>query len=203
VDSPPPRTYGCTYSLSVEKGLPGYFHPDSPFPSSLRYISRPLLCPVIGSAPRICQTPQPAQWRLFLLLTVLTGFFLPACEPVDENTTGDDPRDQFIGVWQFAESGFIKSTDGQSYIVTISKDAGNSSQVILENFGNPGLQDVIVTGTVTTNQIVVSTQNLSNGWTVEGSGKMNNANKTSMLWNYTIIAGGNEDTYNNVTATKQ
>ncbi len=137
--------------------------------------------------------------RFFLLLTALTGIFLTACEPVEDDTTGDDPRDQFVGVWQFAES---KSTDGQSYIVTISKDAGNSSQVILENFGNPGLQEVIVTGTVTTNQIVVSTQNLSNGWTVEGSGKMTNVGKTSMSWTYSIIAGGNEDTYN-ATATKQ
>jgi hypothetical protein len=141
-------------------------------------------------------------FRFFLFFTLLTGFFLTSCEPVDENTTGDDPRDQFVGVWQFAESGFIKSTDGQSYIVTISKDAGNSSQVILENFGNPGMQDVIVTGIVTTNQIVVSPQNLSNGWTVEGSGKMNNANKTSMAWTYIITAGGNEDTYS-ATATKQ
>jgi len=140
--------------------------------------------------------------RFFLLLTVLTGILLTACEPVEDDTTSDDPRDQFVGVWQFAESGLIKSTDGQSYIVTISKDAGNSSQVILENFGNPGLQDVIVTGTVTTNQIVVSTQNLSNGWTVEGSGKMTNVDKSSMSWTYSIIAGGNEDTYN-ATANKQ
>jgi len=140
-------------------------------------------------------------FRFFILMTMLSGLFLSSCEPTDETTTGDDARDPFVGVWQFAESGSLKSTDGQSYIVTISKDEGNSSQVILENFGNPGLQDVVVTGIVTTNQIVISTQSLGNGWTISGSGKMTNSDKSSMSWTYTIVAGGNEDTYN-ATATK-
>ena len=131
----------------------------------------------------------------FLFLAVLSGFFLTGCEPIDQTTTGDDPRDPYIGVWQFLESGSIKSVAGQSYIVTITKDPSNSSQVILENFGNPGTQDVSVTGLVTTNQIIVSTQNLSNGWTVEGIGKVNNVAKTSMNWAYSITAGGDKISY--------
>jgi len=138
--------------------------------------------------------------HFFLFFTALTVLILTGCETTDETTPGDDPRDPYVGVWQFAESG--KSLHGQSYIVTISKDAGNSSQVILENFGNPGSQDVSVIGIVTTNQIVVSSQNLSNGWTVEGVGKVNNVNKTSMAWTYSITAGGNMDTYS-ATASKQ
>jgi hypothetical protein len=139
-------------------------------------------------------------FRFFLLLTALSGFFLNSCEPVDENTTGDDARDPYIGVWQFLEG--FKSTDGQSYIVTVIKDPDNSSQVILENFGNPGTQDVSVTGIVTANQIVVSTQNMSNGWTVEGTGKITAVNKKAMSWTYSIIAGGDKEYYT-ATATKQ
>jgi hypothetical protein len=139
-------------------------------------------------------------FRIFLLFTALSGFLLTGCEPIEETPTGDDPRDPYIGVWQFLES--FKSPLGQSYIVTIKKDPSNSSQVILENFGNPGAQDITVTGIVTANQIVVSTQNMSNGWTVEGTGKIANVNKTSMDWNYSITAGGDKEYYT-ATATRQ
>jgi hypothetical protein len=132
-------------------------------------------------------------FRFFLLLAALSGFLLSGCEPVDNSTPGDDPRDPYVGVWQFIES--IKSTDGQSYIVTISKDPNNSSQVLLENFGNPGTPDVAVIGIVTANQIVISSQSLDNGWVVEGSGKITNAAKTTMSWTFSITAGGNKDDY--------
>jgi hypothetical protein len=131
--------------------------------------------------------------RFFLLLTALSSFILTACETTTDTTTGDDSRDPYVGVWQFAESG--KSIHGNSYIVTITKDAGNSEQVILENFGNPGTSSVSVTGLVTTNQIVVTSQNMGNGWTVEGSGKITDANKTKMTWTYSITAGGDKTTY--------
>ena len=139
----------------------------------------------------------------FFLLAAFASVLYTGCEPADEETpSGDDARDPYIGVWQFAESSSFKSTDGQSYIVTISKDPGNSSQVILENFGNPGSQSISVTGIVTTNQIVVSSQSLGNGWVVEGVGKVSNVNKTSMAWTYSITAGGDKESYT-ATATKQ
>ena len=141
-------------------------------------------------------------FRLFLLIAAIASVIYTGCEPADEETSGDDSRDPFIGVWQFAESSSFKSTDGQSYIVTISKDPDNSSQVILENFGNPGSQSIFVTGLVTSNQIVVSSQSLSNGWVVEGSGKITNANQTAMSWSYSIIAGGDKEYYT-ATASKQ
>jgi hypothetical protein len=129
---------------------------------------------------------------LILLSLSLTSLFFIGCEPLDENTTGD-PRDKYVGDWQFIES--FKSTEGQSYWVNISIDTTNSSQVIIGNLGNPGSHDITVKGTVTSGQIVVSKQSMSNGWAIEGSGQMSNAANTSMSWNYTIWAGGNEDSY--------
>lgn len=137
--------------------------------------------------------------RLFLLFVLVPGLFA-GCEPTDQTTTGDDPRDTYVGAWHFLES--MKSTESQSYIVTISKDPSNSSQVILENFGNPGTPDASVVGVVTSNQIVVATQSMANGWTVEGSGKISNADKTAMTWTYSITAGGNKDNYS-ASATRQ
>jgi hypothetical protein len=139
-------------------------------------------------------------FRFFIIMAALSGLLLPACEPVDDPNGGDDARDPYVGVWQFIEN--KKSTEGQSYIVTISKDPSNSSQVLLENFGNPGTQDVVVTGMVTTNQIVISSQSLSNGWIIEGSGKISNSAKTEMTWTYSLIAGGDKEYYS-ATASRQ
>lgn len=137
---------------------------------------------------------------LFTAIIAMAGL-MNSCEPDD--TTGTDPSDSrnvFVGVWRFTESGYLKNGLSQSYIVSISLDPDNSSQVILDNFGNPGSSDMSVTGIVTTNQIVISNQVLSNGWIVEGSGKKTTEGK--MSWTYSITAGGDINYYT-ATAVKQ
>lgn len=136
---------------------------------------------------------------LILFSLAFTSLFFIGCEPVDENGTGD-PRDKYVGEWLLNES--FKSTEAQSYIITISLDPNNSSQVIIGNLGNPGSQDITVAGLVTSSQVVVSKQNMSGGWAIEGSGKMANAANTAMTWTYIISAGGNTDEYT-ATATLQ
>lgn len=134
---------------------------------------------------------------LFLLIGALASVLYPGCEPVG-NLTGGDPRDPYVGEWQFIES--FKSTEGQSYIVTIALDPTNSSQVIIGNLGNPGSQDITVKGVVTSGQVIVASQSISNGWLIDGSGSFTTAANTVMSWTYTIKAGGNTDTYT-ATAT--
>jgi len=141
-------------------------------------------------------------YRIVLFLAGLIGLILTSCQPTDQPASGDDPRDPFVGVWQLVENGGKKSIQGQSYIVTISKDLTNSSQLVIKNFGNPGVSNANVTGIVTTNQIVVSSQLLTNGWVVEGSGKISNASKTAMAWTYNITAGGDK-LYYTATASKE
>jgi hypothetical protein len=135
-----------------------------------------------------------------LFALALTSLFFIGCEPVDNGTTTDDPRDPYVGEWHLIES--FKSTEAQSYLVTISKDPNNSSQVILGNLGNPGSQDITVTGIVTSSQLIVSSQTMSNKWIIEGSGSFSNVAKTTMNWTYSITAGGNKDDYI-ATATLQ
>lgn len=141
-------------------------------------------------------------FRFFIFFALLSGFLLSGCETTETPVGGDDARDPFIGYWQFLETGGYKSTRAQSYIVVVSKDPDNSTQVLLKNFGNPGTQDINVVGIVTTNQIVVSEQNMTNGWVTEGSGKISNPTKTAMTWTYSITAGG-EKLYYSANATKQ
>jgi hypothetical protein len=136
---------------------------------------------------------------IFLILVSLafTSLFFIGCEPLEEDLDGD-PRVQYVGEWQFIES--FKSTKGQSYLVTISIDPMNSSQVIIGNLGNPGSQNITVIGVVTSGQIVVSSQSMGNGWVIEGAGQMANKAKTEMSWTYSITAGGNRDDFK-ATAT--
>ena len=139
-------------------------------------------------------------FRIVLFLSILaTSGLLTSCEPDNTDITDpNDPRNDYVGVWRFTES--KKNTLAQSYIVTISLDPDNSSQVILDNFCNPGTTDYGATGIVTTNQIVVSSQQLSNNWLVAGSGKLTGEGK--MTWSYSITVGGDLEYYT-ATATKQ
>jgi len=143
-------------------------------------------------------------FRIILFLAVLSSAgFIVSCEPDTTNETDpNDPRNEFIGYWHFTENGMLKNgkSVSQSYIVTISIDPDNSSQVLMNNFGNPGVSDRDIFGLVTSNQIVVSSQTLDNGWIVEGSGKKNS--NGSMSWTYSITAGGDK-IYYSATATKQ
>jgi hypothetical protein len=136
----------------------------------------------------------------FLLIAALTSVLYSGCEPVDENTTGDDPRDPYVGDWLLLES--YKSTESQSYTITISKDPVNSSQVIIGNLGNPGSQDITVTGIVTSSQVVVSSQRMSNAWVIEGSGSFTNVAKTTMKWDYSLLIGADLENLK-ATATLQ
>ncbi len=134
-----------------------------------------------------------------VFLAALTILLISACEPVD-NTTNGDPRDPYIGQWQFYET--TKSTENQSYIVTITKDPNNSSQVILGNFGNSGSNSISAKGIVTSSQLVVSSQTMSNNWKVDGNGKFANSDETIMNWTFSITAGANFDSHD-ATANKQ
>jgi hypothetical protein len=140
--------------------------------------------------------------RMLFFLGIFSGMLFSACEPVEEGDETSDPRDNFTGVWRITENQTKKDLKAQSYIVTITKNDADSSQVFIENFGNPGTAEISAIGVVTTNQIVVSPQNMSNGWEVEGSGKMSNVALTQMTWTYVITAGGDKEYYT-ATATRQ
>ena len=136
----------------------------------------------------------------FALMVIALSFGLTSCE--SDTFYEDDPsdtRNEYVGVWRFTEGGY-KNGLSQSYIVTIALDPDNSSQVLLDNFGNPGNSDITVTGIVTTNSIVVSSQTLPNGWIVEGTGKKEGTSQ--MNWTYSITAGGDKEYYT-ATASRQ
>lgn len=133
----------------------------------------------------------------------MTGaLFVISCEDLGTIDDGTDARDKFIGEWRLTESSMLKSTKAQSYLINIVKDQGNSSQVIIQNMGNPGSMDVTATAIVTSGRLVISSQKMSCGWTIEGDGKITNVVGTTSAWSYSILAGGSLESYT-ATGTKQ
>jgi len=127
---------------------------------------------------------------LYLLLMVW------ACTPDNSNTSDTDYRDNFTGTWNFTETisskKSNKASETSSYLVVISKDPSNSTQVILKNFGNSGTSSTIYGG-VTIGQIMINEQTTSDNWKIKGTGSYIPSGR--MNWNYVITAGGDATSY--------
>lgn len=138
--------------------------------------------------------------QLQFLTFILMVAFVQSCAPVDPVTpdTGD-VRDKYKGTWLFIENP-VKSGLNSSFMVVISLNSSNSSQVLISNFGNPGSGSNAVNGIVTSSGIVVTSQSSAPDFVVEGSGTLTNA--SVMDWTYSIKAGADMTTYHAI-ATKQ
>ena len=117
-----------------------------------------------------------------LFLLILATFSGCIIEEEDPNT---DPRDKFLGDWKVDET-----CSRGNYIVTISYDPSNSTQVLLKNFGNPGSGYDPAVGFVVGNELYISSQTIGPSWTVSGQGSYVKSNET-IGWNYSLTIGGN------------
>jgi len=120
--------------------------------------------------------------RFLLVLLATLVFILPACV-VDEDDIDADPRDKFIGTWRFNESP-VKS-DLSFYNVVITKDPGNTAQVLLRNFGNVGNFHSAY-GLVAGNIIAIESQTVAS-LTLSGTGTL--TTPSGMTWSYSINDG--------------
>jgi hypothetical protein len=123
--------------------------------------------------------------KVLLTLAGMMMLFFSTCVPIDEDVDPDDPVAKFLGVWKVNES-----CNRMNYDVQIQQDPGNSSQVLLDNFGNPGSGYDPAVGLVVSNTINVSAQNIGEGWTVSGKGTYQSNGTIS--WNYDLEIGPTE-----------
>lgn len=120
--------------------------------------------------------------RLLSVAMVLVLFTWSSCEIVEDDVDPTDPVAKFLGTWKVSET-----CTRMNYNVEISRDPGNSAQVLISNFGNPGPGYNPAVGLVVTNSIFVSSQIIGEGWTVDGKGTyQSNGNLT---WEYSLIIG--------------
>ena len=118
-------------------------------------------------------------WVLILVLGIIS------CNPDDDVFVdpGND-RDKFFGSWTVNESCFKSN-----YTVIISADPGNSAQVLLSNFGNPGPNYEAAIGIVAGRKIIVTTQIIGDGWSINGIGDLDD--NDNIIWTYTLVIAGN------------
>lgn len=118
--------------------------------------------------------------RILLIMLSLAALLVPACLPPDDNVNPDDPVTKFLGEWNVNES-----CRRLNYTVEIEADPGNSAQVLIYNFGNPGPGYDPAVGLVVTSSVYVSSQTIGEGWTVSGKGTYQADGTIS--WDYTLI----------------
>jgi hypothetical protein len=120
--------------------------------------------------------------KIFLIMLCVAALLVPACLPPDDNVNPDDAITKFLGEWNVNES-----CRRLNYTVEIQADPGNSAQVLIYNYGNPGPGYDPAVGLVVTNSIYVSSQTIGEGWTVSGKGTYQADGTIS--WDYTLIIG--------------
>lgn len=94
-----------------------------------------------------------------LFLAILTLF--ASCVP-DSDSPTDDPVEKFTGDWQVSDL-----PARINYEVSIQKDPGHASYVLLQNFADMGGS---ASGLVVGNHIIIEKQDVGNGFFSTGSG---------------------------------
>lgn len=120
--------------------------------------------------------------RYLLAVFLLLVSIFPACLTDDEDVNPDDPVDKFLGTWKVNET-----CSRMNYTVQIVPDPGNSSQVLINNFGNPGPGYDPAVAIVTSSTITVTQQTIGEGWVVSGIGTYQSGGTIS--WNYSLVIG--------------
>jgi hypothetical protein len=121
-----------------------------------------------------------------LLLAALTLTVFQSCEiEGDDIVNPEDPRTKFTGEWKVNEA----CTRG-NYMVYIRLDPNNSTQILIENFGNPGPGYDPAVGLVVSKTVKISSQNIGEGWTVSGEGAYQQ--NGDIQWNYSLVINGIE-----------
>ena len=125
--------------------------------------------------------------RIILFFSIVSILFY-SCDPNDNDSPLDDPRDRFVGNWICAETS--SQNGASSFTVSISLKPDNSSQILLTNFYQLGTNAkvyAVVAGTYAS----IPEQTVS-GFTIKGNGTLIN-NFTRIDWTYQVNDGADLD----------
>ncbi|MEE4257278.1 MAG: hypothetical protein V2I47_09580 [Bacteroidales bacterium] len=131
--------------------------------------------------------------KILLSMLLATMLMLGSCDTGDDNNPSPvpDARDKFVGNWAVNNENCGKS----KYVAGISKDASNSAQVLVTNFGFSGSSEPD-TAIIAGSSIVLYKQLNAEGWEIQGTGFYKS--DESIEWTYSLLISGNLE---NCTAT--
>ena len=124
--------------------------------------------------------PNIKKWPFVAVLLVV---LLSGCALDEEVLPDDDAVSSYLGVWSVIDNE-VKTIN---YEVVISKNPGNSAEILLDNFAQSG--DALV-GLVTGNTVTIANQTIGNGWTVSGTGRYISSSR--LEFTYALTIGGDE-----------
>ncbi len=116
--------------------------------------------------------------NIIIIFGILIGSALlwQSCTKEDNILDDGDSRESFVGDWTANDQ-----CSKQTYGVSISIDASNSSQVNISNFANLGkVAKAVIAG----NNIYVEKQNVGNGYSVSGNGMLTGSIISWSSYNY-------------------
>ncbi len=116
-----------------------------------------------------------------------------ATDPNSPSNPTTDSRESFTGSWNVTENSTTSNTPN-TYIVSIGKQATNSSAIVINNFY--GLTNYSVSATVSGNSFIIPYQSIKNNTNstigfASGSGVLTTATKIDIT--YTTSISGNRD----------
>ncbi|NTW33189.1 MAG: hypothetical protein HGB12_11295 [Bacteroidetes bacterium] len=130
---------------------------------------------------------------IYATLILTLSITLYSCQPDNNSNTPQptgDTRDKFVDTWSCQEQS--KLNGNSSFMVNISLNSNNSSQINISNFYQLGASYKVY-GIVADNSVTLPNQTV-NGFTVKsGSGNITN-NNNQITWNYVIDDGADLDT---------
>ncbi|NOR86616.1 MAG: hypothetical protein GQ527_03310 [Bacteroidales bacterium] len=120
--------------------------------------------------------------KLITILGILfsSSLLWQSCTAEDDLLDDGDIRESYVGEWVVNDQ-----CSKQTYRVELSIDGNNSSQVIIENYANLGLDAKAVIGGTS---IYVESQDIGNGYTVNGNGKLTGTIISWTTYNYQTSA---------------
>lgn len=105
--------------------------------------------------------------RIYFILVsiIILGISFQSCTKEDDLLNDGDARDVFVGEWSVTDN-----CNKQTFRSTVSLDANNTTQVIITNYANLGKSaEAVVAG----NSIYIESQDIGNGYTATGNGRLN------------------------------
>ncbi len=114
---------------------------------------------------------------LFHAIIILSIFFMQSCAPTTDDETED--RNSYVGTWSVSDQ-----SSRLNYIVTITINPSNSTEILLNNFADLNTTAV---GLVIGRSVVIDNQQLGTEYSVNGSGSY--INSRQLEFNFSLNNG--------------
>lgn len=124
------------------------------------------------------------------IFVMISLFSVTSCTDEINDLIPDDELEKILGTWTCEETGDGMNSDLNVYSLTISRNPGNTAEVLISNFNQ--LQET-ATALVVSNSLFIETQDILNGTiTIEGEGAYSNG---EILLNYSVDTGADLENF--------